>query len=74
MLSGKAGVISCHLRRGERPLDILREVLKQSGLPIRSFLPTQIEGSAVEDGVTWIAEGGFVDFAGISDTVLKVKF
>ena len=73
MLSGKAGVVSCHLQRGERPFDILRDVLRQSGLPLRSFLPTQVEGPGVEDGVQWIADGGFIDFAGVSDAVLKVS-
>jgi beta-aspartyl-dipeptidase (metallo-type) len=74
MLSGKAGVVSCHLRRGERPLDVLREVLQQTGLPVRCFLPTQLEGPGVEDGVQWISDGGYVDFAGLSDAVLKVLY
>lgn len=64
ILSGKAGVMYCHIGTGSSLLGPLWNVVKQTQVPIQTFLPTHMERSEalIEDGAKWVREGGYVDF------------
>mmetsp|Transcript_33265 Transcript_33265/g.74560 ORF Transcript_33265/g.74560 Transcript_33265/m.74560 type:complete len:220 (-) Transcript_33265:10-669(-) len=63
MLSGKAGVMYCHMGFGDGLLHPLWQAMKESDIPITTFLPTHMERSEalIEDGAKWIRKGGYVD-------------
>ena len=64
MLSGKAGILNLHLGDGERGLEILRRLLKETEIPATQFLPTHINRNPqlFEEGIAYAKGGGFVDF------------
>ena len=64
ILSGKAGVMYCHIGTGPGLLDPLWKVVKETDVPISAFLPTHMERSEVliDDGAKWVKQGGYVDF------------
>ncbi|EKX41719.1 hypothetical protein GUITHDRAFT_74499 [Guillardia theta CCMP2712] len=64
LLSGKAGVMYCHMGFGDGLLQPLWKAMKESDIPITTFLPTHMERSEalIEDGARWIRKGGYVDF------------
>lgn len=65
MLSGKAGVVQCHLGPGAARLQPLRDALKAANgdLPITTFHPTHMDRSPelAEEGLHWLADGGMLD-------------
>jgi beta-aspartyl-dipeptidase (metallo-type) len=64
ILSGKAGVMYCHIGTGSSLLGPLWNVVKETQVPIQTFLPTHMERSEalINDGAKWVKEGGYVDF------------
>ena len=65
MLSGKAGIVHCHMGPGRAGMQPLCEALAASsgGLPITAFHPTHMARSRqlVEEGAAWLADGGTLD-------------
>jgi len=59
ILAGKAGVMYCHIGTGQTLLEPLRDVIRQTQIPIQTFLPTHMERSEalIEDGAKWVKEG-----------------
>lgn len=63
LLSGKAGIVYCHMGVAPSRLQPLRDVLAASALPISTFLPTHMSRSPelIEEGIRWVQAGGYVD-------------
>ena len=64
ILSGKAGLINVHMGDSKSVLKGLREVIKNSDVPIKQFLPTHMNRNPYlfEDCVEYVKEGGYADF------------
>jgi beta-aspartyl-dipeptidase (metallo-type) len=56
ILSGKAGVMYCHMGTGSDLLAPLWQAVKETQVPISTFLPTHMERSEalIEDGAKWV--------------------
>lgn len=69
MLSGKAGIVNVHLGDGERRLDYLMRMAKETEIPINQVIPTHIDRSikVFEAGVEFAKLGGIVDLTTSSD-------
>ena len=67
MLSGKAGLVHCHMGPGAARLAPLRDAVAASGgdIPLTQFHPTHVNRSPalVADGAEWLAEGGTLDLS-----------
>ncbi len=64
MMAGKAGIVVVHLGHGEGMLEPLHEVVAQTEIPRRQFMPTHINRNQalLEDAMGWARAGGFIDF------------
>lgn len=63
ILSGKAGVVNCHLGDGKKGLSQLFEIIADSEIPITQFYPTHISRNEklLSEGVAYSKAGGFID-------------
>ena len=63
MVSGKCGVLYCHMGAGGAGLQPLKEALALGEVPITQILPTHVSRTAdlVSEGAEWIRNGGWVD-------------
>lgn len=63
MLSGKAGIVNVHIGDSSSKLSLLHEVVKNTDVPIRQFLPTHINRNRqlFEAGIEYANHGGYVD-------------
>ncbi|MDX5475438.1 MAG: beta-aspartyl-peptidase [Bacillaceae bacterium] len=64
MLSGKAGIVNIHIGDSDSKLSLLLEIVQNTDLPIKQFLPTHINRNRklFEAGMDYAKRGGFVDF------------
>lgn len=64
ILSGKAGIVNIHMGDSRKTLQDLREVIKNSEIPIKQFLPTHMGRNPYlfNDCINYIKEGGYADF------------
>ena len=65
MISGKAGIITMHMGSGKKGLLPVLEALKESDLPIKTFIPTHINMRSpdlLDDCVEFAKIGGTMDF------------
>ena len=64
LLSGKAGLLYCHMGSGPTRLQPLRDAVAASDVPISQFLPTHMERSQelAAEGLSWLRDGGSLDF------------
>lgn len=64
ILSNKAGIINIHLGDGKRQLNLIKEIVQTTEIPITQFIPTHINrnNSLFEAGLTYAKMGGFIDF------------
>ncbi len=64
MLSGKAGLVNLHLGDGKGGLELLRELIGQTDIPISQFLPTHLTRNPglFSEAIDWALQGGRVDF------------
>ncbi|MGR4067007.1 beta-aspartyl-peptidase [Billgrantia sp. C5P2] len=64
MLAGKSGIVFIHTGDASSHLEPLREVARDSAIPIAQFLPTHINRTPelFEDGLRFAREGGRIDF------------
>ncbi|KAJ3090916.1 hypothetical protein HK102_002253 [Quaeritorhiza haematococci] len=70
LLAGKAGLVHIHTGALPSGLGPLRQVISQTGLPIRTFHPTHVSNRGpklLEDALTWVQEGGIVDMTADRD-------
>lgn len=63
MLSGKCGLVYCHMGAAKQGLQPLMDAVAMSDVPITQFLPTHMERTPdlINQGAKWIAAGGRVD-------------
>lgn len=70
MISGKAGIVTMHMGDGKKRLSPVMDALKESDLPVKTFVPTHINlrsPELLEDCVEFAKIGGTMDFtAGFS--------
>ncbi|KAI9138303.1 isoaspartyl dipeptidase [Paraphysoderma sedebokerense] len=64
LLSGKAGIVYCHIGRGKELLKPLWDVIETSEVTTRNFYPTHVSKSRelLSDAKKWVQSGGVVDF------------
>ena len=64
MLSGKAGIVNCHIGDAPAGLDPLEAIVMSGELPRSQFLPTHCNRSArvFKSALSWAQAGGFADF------------
>ena len=63
LLGGKAGVLHLHLGDGQRRLEYLFRLVRDTEIPVTQVIPTHISRNPglFEDGLAWAAAGGSVD-------------
>ena len=63
MLGGKAGVLHFHLGDGNRRLEFLFRIVRETEIPMTQLVPTHISRNPelFEEGLEWVAAGGSVD-------------
>lgn len=63
MLGGKAGVLHLHVGDGKSGLQLLRNMLVESDLPIDMFVPTHMNRNPVlfKEAVSYCKSGGYID-------------
>jgi beta-aspartyl-dipeptidase (metallo-type) len=63
MLSGKSGKVHVHMGDGETGLGPLWKIVKETMIPITTFVPTHMcrNPKLFEEGKTWLKEGGWFD-------------
>ena len=63
ILSGKSGVVNCHLGDGKKGLSQILEVIGETEIPITQFYPTHIgrNEKLLNEGAAYAKAGGFVD-------------
>ena len=64
ILSGKAGIVNLHLGDGDDELDYLENIVENSEIPRKQFVPTHINRNErlLNRGLKYALEGGLVDF------------
>ena len=63
MLSGKCGLVYCHMGAAEEGLQPLTDAVAMSDVPITQFLPTHVERTPelIAEGAKWVRAGGRVN-------------
>lgn len=63
MLGGKAGVLHLHLGDGERRLEMLFRLIKETEIPPTQVIPTHINRNRrlLEEGFEFVRQGGYID-------------
>jgi len=63
ILSGKAGVVNIHMGDGNRGLNFLSDIVRNTEIPITQFLPTHISRNQklFKEAVKYAQAGGLVD-------------
>ncbi|MGQ9645881.1 MAG: beta-aspartyl-peptidase [Thermodesulfobacteriota bacterium] len=64
MIGGKAGLVHLHVGSGERMLDLIFRIVKETEIPIGQFLPTHVTRtpSLLEQSIRFAKMGGNIDF------------
>ncbi|WP_425447539.1 beta-aspartyl-peptidase [Dethiothermospora halolimnae] len=64
ILSGKSGVVNIHVGSGDRTIDCLEEIVKNTEIPINQFLPTHMirNERLFNKGIEFAKKGGVIDF------------
>lgn len=76
MISGKAGILICHMGDGKRGLNPINESLENSDIPVRTFRPTHVNRneSLLEQSFEFAKKGGVIDLTcGIYDELSPKK-
>lgn len=63
MLSGKAGVVQFHMGVGQRGMDVLLAIVRETEIPARHFIPTHVNRAfhLFEQAKEFARLGGYVD-------------
>ncbi|MBU3157655.1 beta-aspartyl-peptidase [Clostridium estertheticum] len=69
LLSGKAGIVNVHLGYGERRLQYLVKMVKETEIPIKQVIPTHINRNInlFDAGIEFAKLGGIIDMTTSSD-------
>lgn len=69
LLSGKAGIVNVHLGLGERRLQYLVKMIKETEIPIKQIIPTHINRNVnlFDAGIEFAKLGGIIDLTTSSD-------
>ncbi len=69
ILSGKAGIVNIHMGDGDRQLDGLVDIIRNTEIPATQFLPTHINRSIqlMKKGIEYGKMGGLIDLTTSSD-------
>ena len=71
MLSGKCGLVYCHMRAAREGLQPLMDAMAMSDVPVTQFLSTHVERTPeLIDGAKWIKAGGRVNLTCRTEEVL----
>ncbi len=64
IISNKAGIVNLHLGDGDKQLDYLENIVENSELPRKQFVPTHINRNEklLNRGLKYALKGGLVDF------------
>jgi beta-aspartyl-dipeptidase (metallo-type) len=64
MIGGKAGLVHLHMGSGQRMLDPILRIVKETEIPIGQFLPTHLSRSPslLEQAIQFAKLGGNIDF------------
>jgi beta-aspartyl-dipeptidase (metallo-type) len=64
MISGKAGLVHLHVGSGQRMLDLIFQIVRETEIPIGQFLPTHVTRtpSLLEQAIRFAKMGGNIDF------------
>jgi len=64
LLSGKAGVVHLHLGSGKDRLEMIKEIVEETELPITQFYPTHVNAypELFDCAVDFAKKGGYIDF------------
>ena len=74
MLSGKCGLVYCHMGAAKEGLQPLTEAVAMSDVPITQFLPTHVERTPelIAEGAKWVKAGGRVNLTCRTDEVVHL--
>lgn len=63
LISGKAGLVHFHMGDGDRGLEYLFRLIRETGIPKAHFLPTHVNRrhKLFEQAVEYLQEGGYID-------------
>jgi len=69
LMTGKAGIVHCHLGDGARGLSLIRDALTHSEIPPRVFNPTHVNRNPdlFEEAIALTAEGCVIDLTAFPD-------
>lgn len=69
LMTGKAGIVHCHMGDGERGLSLLRQALETSEIPARVFNPTHVNRNTdlFNEAMALTAFGCFIDLTAFPD-------
>ncbi len=76
MLGGKPGILHLHLGDGERGLELVFRIIRETEIPITQIIPTHCNRNAklLDEALQYAAEGGRIDLtAGIGDHEPSMK-
>ncbi len=64
MIGGKAGLVHLHIGSGQRMLDPIFRIIRETEIPISQFLPTHLTrtSSLLEQSIQFAKMGGNIDF------------
>jgi len=64
MIGGKAGLVHLHMGSGQRMLDLIFRIVRETEIPIGQFLPTHVTrtSSLLEQSIQFAKMGGNIDF------------
>ena len=75
LLSGKAGLVNCHVGPNEGKLEFLFRAIKETDIPITNFLPTHCGRSQglVDQAIAFAKQGGTFDITASEDPEMAEK-
>lgn len=64
MLSGKAGIVQCHMGDGKRMLELILRATDKTEIPIEQFVPTHMNRNPelFREGLQFALQGGRIDY------------
>ena len=75
MLGGKAGILHCHLGDGQRKLDLIFKLIKETEIPPQQIIPTHSNRNRalLEEAIRYMHLGGYIDLTADLDPEPKAK-
>lgn len=64
MLAGKSGIVNMHIGDGERMMDMINEIIRETELPYTQILPTHMNRNSklLANAIEYAKSGGLIDF------------